>query len=183
MRIGYATLLLLGLTACFSESKSEDAGAVTSFHVDIGADEKQLLNNLVGRWYPRDEVTRLSDRSLTAKEWCEREPATIFVVPEKVEVRCAKGTLFSAAIAGTKREKDGVIAITLRSREDGKLKQLRVHAEGPNATISGSPCFEGAVEYARFPEYEILTRDILGGQRCAQLAADDGDKEPPKPVP
>ena len=38
-----------------------DAGAnpQTSFFVDTGADEKQLLYNLVGRWYPADEIAPL----------------------------------------------------------------------------------------------------------------------------
>jgi hypothetical protein len=188
MKLAAATVLLLTAIGCSGGASTTalDAGAnQTAFYIDTGADEKAMLYNLVGRWYPQEEITRLSDRSLTAKEWCEHEPALIFVMPDKVEVRCHKGPLMSAAISETKQEKGGITAITLRSTQDAKLKQLRIHATGPKATISGSPCFEDAVEYARFPEFEILTREILGGQRCAQLAADELEKadalHPPTP--
>lgn len=180
MRRAGVFLLGFGLSACGAlgggSSTATDAGPQT-FYIETGADEKALLYNLVGRWYPDTEIKRLSDRSLTAAEWCEREPAHIFVVPEKIEVRCAKGAAISAAVSMTKREKD-IIAVTLRSAQEAKLKQLRFNVRGPTATISGSPCDEGPTEYARFPEYEILAREILGGQRCAQVAHEEPPPDP-----
>lgn len=179
MRASWAAIAFFGLasTACPTQEAPiapADAGSRTVY-IETGADEKQILYNLIGRWYPQDEIKRLSDRSLTAREWCATEPAMIFIVPEKVEIHCSNGQVTSAAIASTKREKDGVVSIGLRSTEE-KLKNLRILARGPAATITGNPCFEGAVEYARFPEYEIIARDMLGGQRCAQLAAEATEK-------
>jgi hypothetical protein len=178
-RIG-VLFMSFALSACGvlgGGSASSDAGTPQTFYVDTGADEKSLLYNLVGRWYPNTEIKRMSDRTLTAKEWCEREPAHIFVIPEKIEVRCTKGPIISATTSSTKREKD-VILVTLRSAQDAKLKQLRFQVRGPTATIDGSPCDEGPTEYARFPEYEILSREILGSQRCAQLAHEDPPPDP-----
>jgi hypothetical protein len=159
-------------TACPGGAGKEpaDAGEVTSFYVDTGADEKALLYNLVGRWYPQEEITRLSDRTLTPEQWCEREPQLIFVYPDSVQVRCKQGSELTAMIAQARREKDGRISLVLRAKEDSPLRQLTFEERGPKATVSGSPCSEGKpVEYGRFPEYEILTRDILGGRRCAQI--------------
>jgi hypothetical protein len=86
-------------------------------------------------------------------------------------VRCAKGAELNAMIAGAHQETDGRITLNMRAKEDSPLKQLSFQARGPKASITGNPCFEGqVVEYARFPEYEILSREILGGRRCAQLA-------------
>src|SRR5205807_8970447 len=80
-----------------------------------------------------------------------------------------KGAEISAAIARTQREKGGKISLVLRAKESSPLRQLRFEARGPRATISGSPCFDQPTEYARFPEYEIFSREILGGRRCAQV--------------
>lgn len=151
----------------------QDAGAPASFFIETGADQKALLYNLVGRWYPEDEIKRFSDRTLTAAQWCEREPSTIFLAPEKVEVRCTKGSVDEATIAKVSRESDGTITIRLRTKEDSNMRELRVLARGPKATITGSPCASGPVEYGRFPEYEILSREILGNRRCAQLTTEE----------
>jgi hypothetical protein len=163
-------LVAAGCDSAKTAGTAADAGEITSFYVDTSADDKALIYNLVGRWYPQDEITRLSDRTLTPEQWCEREPTVLFVYPEKVEVRCAKGTLHAAMIAQAKRDKDGKITLTMRAKEDSPLKQISIQAKGPRATIEGSPCFEAATEHARFPEYEILSREILGGRRCAQVA-------------
>lgn len=155
-----------------------DAGEVTTFFVDTAADDKALLYNLVGRWYPEEEIKRLSDRTLTAEQWCEREPSIVFVVPDMVTVRCGKDTEYTGMIASARREKDGTIQIVMRAKEDSPLKSVTFHARGAKATISGSPCFEGKpVEYARFPEYEILSREILAGRRCPQVVL--APKDPP----
>src|SRR5262249_14857524 len=141
----------------------------TSFYVDTGADEKTLLYNLIGRWYPDQEIKRLSDRTLTPEQWCEREPTMIFVYPDSLQVRCDKGAEMGAMIAGAERDKSGKITLQMRAKEGSPLRQLVFDPHGPRATVSGNPCFDKPTEYARFPEYEILSREILGGRRCPQL--------------
>lgn len=151
-------------------SSAPDAGPEsTGFFVDTGAGDKSLVYNLVGRWYPEEEIKRLSDRTLTPEQWCEREPGTVFIMPDRVEVRCNRGTLHAAAIAEIKRDKAGLITLGMRAPEGSPLRALTFDARGPNATIAGNPCLEGPIAYGRFPEYEILTRQILGGRRCAQV--------------
>src|SRR5205823_1276617 len=120
------------------KSDSPDAGEVTSFYVDTAADEKALLYNLVGRWYPEQEIKRLSDRTLTPEQWCDREPSMIFVIPENVIVRCGKGSELTAMIAQVKTEKGGKITLNMRAAEDSPLKTLSFDLRGPRATIGGS---------------------------------------------
>src|SRR5438128_11152969 len=85
---------------CSSGGKSDLPDAeVTSFYVDTAADDKALLYNLIGRWYPADEIKRLSDRTLTPEQWCAREPMVIFVYPEMIQVQCASGPEQAAMIA------------------------------------------------------------------------------------
>jgi hypothetical protein len=135
---------------------------------------------LVGRWWPDQEIARLSDRTLTPDQWCEREPSMIFVNADWVQVRCDKGPEMSAMIAKAHREKDGTVTLLMRAKEDSPLRQLGFLATGPKAEITGSPCFEGkAAKHARFPEYEILSREILGGRRCAQLTKPEAVVPPP----
>lgn len=173
-RFSQAVLLVCTLSGCskmpWASSEPADAGEVTSYYVDV-ADDKTLLYNLVGRWYPGEEIARFSDKTLTAEQWCEREPAVVFVMPESVQIRCQQGAPQSAMIARVQRDKDGKITLTMRAKEDSALKQLHFETRGSRATISGNPCFDGKpVAYGRFPEYEIWSREILGGRRCAQVA-------------
>jgi hypothetical protein len=163
-------LALLGSPAC-QKTPDGDGKEVTSFYVDTAADGKALLYNLIGRWYPEAEIKRLSDRTLTPEQWCAREPTMVFLIPESVQIRCTKGPEMSAMIAIAQQTKDGKIAVTMRAKEDSPLKQLVFDVRGPKATISGNPCFDGKpITYGRFPEFEILSREILGGRRCAQFA-------------
>lgn len=168
--VSLAAALSTSCQAVSGWTSEPDAGDVTTFYIDTVADDKQVIYNLVGRWYPEEEVRRLSDRTLTPEQWCQREPSMIFVNPDSVTVRCEKGPEQTAMIATAQRHKDGKIVIAMRAKEDSKMRQLTFTARGPQATIAGSPCVEGQqAEFKRFPEYEILGREILGGRRCAQI--------------
>ncbi|MCK6552771.1 hypothetical protein L6R52_43510 [Myxococcota bacterium] len=130
-----------------------------------------VIYDLVGRWYPEAEIARLSDRTLTPEEWCRREPSMIFVVPEKVTVACDDGAPISAMVAVARRPAGDRVEVALRAKPGSPLTKLTFDVDGTRATITGSPCDRGAsARYARFPRYELLGREILGGRRCAELA-------------
>ena len=62
------------LSACPGEPPPEPADAGFSpFVLPTSADERSNVFPLIGRWYPVDEVKRLSDRTLTPEVWCERD--------------------------------------------------------------------------------------------------------------
>lgn len=170
---------------CEDPNEVPDTGLSPNF-VGGQVDDKSKLYNLIGRWYPASEVTRLRDETLTPLEWCAQEPVKLNVMPDSVEVRCGRGAVHSAAIARVKTStQPGEITLLLRVSKDAPMKQLRFQeVRGPTAIISGLPCWGGkATPHQRFPEYEILTRQILGGRRCSQLeaaaAAAAGDTPPP----
>jgi hypothetical protein len=168
----------IGATACPAGEGDLPEGApapLTGGQVD----EKSKLYNLIGRWYPTTEVTRLKDETLTPQEWCQQEPMRLTVMPDSVEVRCEKGQTYSAAIARVKTStRPGEITLLLRVSKESPLRQVRFEeVRGPNASIAGLPCWGGRSQaHQRFPDYEILTRQILGGQRCSQImsGADTG---------
>ena len=92
-------------------------------------DDKSKLYNLIGRWYPTAEVTRLKDETLTPEEWCAREPMKLTVMPDSVEVRCDKGQVFTAAIARARTSTvPGELTLLLRVSKDSPLKQVRFEA-------------------------------------------------------
>jgi hypothetical protein len=177
----WAPLAALFLAACTQPGGETEAdGGPTPYTITTAVDDKSKLYNLIGRWYPEGEVKRLSDVTLTPEEWCKREPMLINVLTDQVEARCENGTEFSAGIALVKTStRPGEITLLLRSPKDSLLRSLRFQeVRGPNAVIAGSPCFAGRPSpHQRFPEYEILTRQILGGRRCSQLG------QAPAPVP
>jgi hypothetical protein len=145
-------------------------------------DDKSKLYNLIGRWYPTSEVARLKDDTLTPNEWCARQPTRLTVMPDSVEMVCEKGDKHSAAIARVKTStKAGEILLLLRVGKDAPMRQIRFEeVRGPNATIVGLPCWSGRAEpHQRFPEYEILTRQILQGRRCSQLESAEAAPSPP----
>ena len=145
--------------------------------VSAPVDDKAKLYNIVGRWYPQREVERLRDDTLTPTEWCKRAPMRLAVLPDGVEVTCADGRTHAAAIARVRTStRAGETIVVLRSGKDGPLRQLRFEdLRGPTVIVSGSPCDpSGTAPYQRFPEYEIMTRQILGGKRCSQLEEGQG---------
>jgi hypothetical protein len=163
------------LAACTQGSgDAESDGGLSPYTITTAVDDKSKLYNLIGRWYPEPEVKRLSDVTLTPEEWCKREPMLINILPDQVEVRCENGNELSAGIALVKTStQPGEITLLLRSPKESPLRHLRFEeVRGPRAMIVGSPCYSGrATQHLRFPEYEILTRQILGGRRCSQLGA------------
>lgn len=175
---GSIALVALGLAACNKEGGAEEdeQGASAAGNGSLGpkalSDEKSKFYNLIGRWYPVREVNRLRDPSLTPEQWCERPPIKVVVLSDSVEVSCDKRVQHNAAIARVVTSSSASnLSLVLRAGVDSPLKQLRFRKiAGPHAVIEGSPCGNAKAEpYQRFPEYEILTRHILGGRRCAQL--------------
>lgn len=165
------TLLTPWISGCEGEtSTSEDAG-LSPFYLSSIEYEKARLYNLVGRWYPESEIDRLRDPTLTPEEWCAREPVRIFIHQDHVEVFCAKEPPKRASIARVQTStQPGELTLLLRASKDAPLRQLRFQTRGPTAIIAGNPCLGGrATMHRRFPEYEILTRQILGGRRCSQV--------------
>lgn len=145
--------------------------------VSAQVDDKSKLYGLLGRWYPVREVQRLRDENLTPADWCKKPPMRLTLLPDTVEVVCEKGDSYSAPLARVRTSTGGDIVLTLRASKDAPLKQLRfASVHGVRANIAGSPCFEGEEEpHERFPDYEIMTRQILGGKRCSQLEGVDGN--------
>ena len=142
-----------------------------------------MIYNLIGRWFPEDEIKRLADDSMTPDAWCAREPSHIRVHLDEVVVQCDTGPTIAAAIARVSRHESGGIQVVLRAADDAPLKALLFEKViGTKAEVSGSPCHEGKkTAHARFPRIEILQRQILGGQRCAQIRDRDrpaGDSQP-----
>lgn len=146
-----------------------DAGPPNFGLINVQGNERAYVNNLVGRWFTEAEIRRLDDDSLTPEEWCSREPSYLLVLLDSVTVRCDNQEVYSAGISRVSGE-DGKIRIVLRAKDDSKLRQV-VFREvlGTHALISGSPCFDQEMAYARFPRIEILRRQILDGSSCAQV--------------
>jgi hypothetical protein len=181
-----AALALLALAAgC---GKGPDAGAPPPVFdytkVNVGTDSKALIYNLIGRWFPKEEVERLDDDTLTPEAWCEREPARVEVHLDEVEVHCDDGLpTAKIAIARVERGEAGV-AVVMRAAEDARLRTLTFErVTGTEASIAGVPCFGGESHvFLRFPRFEILKRQILGGRRCSQVVKDEGRAvAPPSP--
>lgn len=168
-------VLILGL-ALFAAGcgKGKDEGPKVFDYTQAASadgDSKALIYNLIGRWFPKTEITRLDDDSMTPEAWCKRNPSMVKVMLDEVAVQCDDGQPYQAAIARVSRHEGGGIQIVLRAGEDAKLKSLLFEKViGSDAVITGSPCFEGkSAEHARFPKIETLRRQILGGQRCQQI--------------
>lgn len=144
-----------------------DAPFVTTAQVD----DKAKLYNLIGRWYPSQEVARLKDDTLTPEEWCKRPPVRVNVLADSIEVQCSLTEVHTAPLARVRTSTAGDVILSLRVSKESTLRQLRFEqVQGPRARLVGSPCpgFE-AGPYERFPEYEIITRQILSGRRCTQF--------------
>jgi hypothetical protein len=173
-----ALLAALGLTGCPEEPSAgpPDSGVPSFGFIDL-SDDKTKIFPLVGRWYPLEEAKRLSNPALTPEEWCQRAPLRIDVGTDEASVQCESGPPITAGIASVTTSSAGEgLVITFRVAKDFPLRQLRFAERiGPRAMIGGNPCDKGeTVQYTRFPEYEILTRQVLNGRRCSQIV--DGRK-------
>lgn len=170
------------LTVACAEEAPDAAGAPSSpVIVNAQVDDKSKLYGLLGRWYPLREVQRLRDETLTAHDWCKKPPMRLTLLPDAVEVVCEKGESYSAPLARVRTSTAGEIVLSLRVSKDAAMRQLRFqNVRGTRANIAGSPCFEGEDEpHERFPDYEIMTRQILGGKRCSQIDAAEALLAPP----
>ncbi len=174
----------VGLLAACSGPAADgaaDASVIDYTKIRVEGDDKVLIYNLVGRWFPEEEIKRLDDDSITPEVWCAREPTRLLVQLDTVEVQCDSGAPVGLPIARVERQADGVHLI-LRAKEGSDFKNLVFQqATGTKAVIGGSPCFPGkSVTYARFPRYELLQRQILSGRRCTQIKRDE-EAALPKP--
>ncbi len=174
--LGWVTsCLLVGVGAstwaCESGPVEPPDSGVSPFYLSSMEHEKARLYNLVGRWYPESEIERLRDPTLTPEMWCAREPVRLFVHQDRVEVYCENEAPKRASIARVKTSsKAGDLTLLLRASKESSLRELRFETDGPSAVISGNPCFGGKpTMHRRFPEFEILTRQILAGRRCSQV--------------
>lgn len=171
--------LVLGAGCESAPEAPEDAG-LSPFYLSSIEYEKARLYNLVGRWYPEAEIDRLRDPTLTPEEWCAREPIRIFIHQDHVEVFCEREPPKRAAIARVKTSSQaGDLTLLLRASKESPLRELRFETNGPSAIVSGSPCHGGKpTMHRRFPEYEILSRQILAGRRCSQVIEGEAGVSP-----
>lgn len=178
MRSG--ALLACGLAlACGGNTEPAPTPGVAPVVTNAQVDDKSQLYNLIGRWYPSTEVARLKDDTLTPAEWCARPPMKLMVLPDSIEVHCGPNEVHTAPLARVRTTTAaGEVILSLRVGKDAIMRQIRFDAlDGPRARITGSPCSGGApTAYERFPEYEVLTRQILNGRRCSQI-------DVPEPTP
>ena len=166
-------LIVTVLTAACSEQQKQetaraDSGVVT-FNYQDTENDKAIIFPLIGRWYPVHEVRRLSDRTLTAEEWCSRPAERILIEMEKARVQCIEGTEYVASVADVKTTTvPDEFVISFRSTKDAPLRQLIFsNVMGVAAEISKSPCDEGKrVAFQRFPEFDVIRRKIVEGRPC-----------------
>ena len=174
-------LVALALVACSGDVPEPGAPIPGAAPVVTNArvDDKSKLYNLIGRWYPASEVQRLTDETLTPDEWCAKPPQRLMVLPDSIEVHCSETEIYTAPLASVRTSTlAGEVILSLRVGKDAAMRQIRFdQINGPKARVTGSPCQGGAqTDYERFPEYEVLTRQILNGRRCSQI-------ELPEPSP
>ena len=160
--------------ACAPEGPEEATAQVYDYSRPFGADTdpKTLIYNLIGRWFPTQEIVRLDNDTMTPETWCAREPTHIHVFLDGVWVQCDTGRKLDTAIARVDRDPEtGGIQLVLRPVEGSEIRTLIFEkVVGTTAVIRGSPCFDmKATQYERFPRIETLRRQILGSQRCEQV--------------
>ncbi|MEQ8275251.1 MAG: hypothetical protein RMA76_43310 [Deltaproteobacteria bacterium] len=170
-------VLSAALVGCPGETKVEtvvlDASVPDYTKLPPNTDEKGLINNLIGRWYPDGEITRLDDDTMVPEAWCARPPTKVQVKIDEVIVQCDKGDTHTAPIARVQASKAGGIELILRARDDAVMKRIHfAEVMGASAKIEGTPCYDKLMSYARFPKFETLQRSILGGKRCSQVIAE-----------
>lgn len=175
----FVAAVLLVLAACLGPAcspvpKEDPSSQIYDYSRPYGAetDPNALKYNLIGRWFPTEEIVRLDNDTMTPEIWCAREPTLIHIELDAVAVQCDSGPLLETAIARVERHRDtGGIQLVLRPIEGSDLRTLIFEKiVGTTAIIRGSPCFDmKATQYERFPRIETLRRQILGSQRCEHL--------------
>lgn len=167
---------LAGSTGCPKEADVEmilDASVPDYTQLPPNTDQKGLINNLIGRWYPETEILRLDDDTMVPEAWCARPPTKVQVKTDELIVQCDSGDAHIAPIARVEKSKSGGINLILRAREDAIMRQIHfIEVMGSTAKIEGTPCSDKPIAYARFPKFETLQRQIIGGKRCAQVIAE-----------
>ena len=144
-------------------------------------DAKTLVYNLIGRWFPTEEIVRLDNDTMTPEAWCAREPTHVEILLSGARVQCDSGPRLETAIARVDRHHaSGGIQLVLRPIDGSDLRTLVFErVVGTTAVIQGSPCFDmRATQYERFPRIETLRRQILGSQRCERLRGVLSDRTP-----
>lgn len=164
-------------TGCPGETKVEsmqiDASVPDYTKLPPNTDQKGLINNLIGRWYPDAEIQRLDDDTMVPEAWCARAPSKVQVRIDEVSVQCDDGDPHVAPIARVQSSESGGIELILRARDDAIMKRIHfIEVMGPTAKIEGTPCSDKPMSYARFPKFETLQRSILGNKRCSQVMAE-----------
>lgn len=169
---GAAALTALVAAGCPEPGDDVPDIGPSPFIFSSTAQEKSKIFPLIGRWFPVAEAKRLTDPTLTATQWCRRLPAMVKIELDQVHVQCDEGPLISAGIARVRTSSvPGEVILDFRAGRDSKLRQFRFRdLRGPTTTLVGSPCYGGQpTPYQRFPDYEVLTREILNGRRCTQV--------------
>ena len=84
-----ALTMMAAIAACseLAGRGRPDSGPINYGSARTVGVRKALVNNLVGRWYTKDEIARLDDDTMAPEEWCARAPSLIAVSPDDVEVR------------------------------------------------------------------------------------------------
>lgn len=164
---------LLALSAC--GDKQPKGEALYDFTQEVQGGPKAMIYNLVGRWYPVEEVKRLEKLGITPADWCKRPISRLELTMDSVELQCDSGVIERAVVANIGPAQGGGIDLKLRASSDAQLNELTFKtvvgsARGTEATILGLPCYGGKLHvYARFPRYEVLRRQVLGGRSCDQI--------------
>ena len=173
-------MLLMGAGACEEEApvilKARPDTGIVTLSFDDSEDGKSEIYPLVGRWYPVTEVKRLSNRRLTANEWCARPVERITIEIEKARVQCQTGTEYVISIAEVRTSSiPSSYVVNLRSAKDAKFKRLVFeNVQGIGAKIRGTPCYPNeSIVYQRFPEYEVFRRKIIEGRPCSMVTGVD----------
>src|SRR5688572_1186902 len=158
--LALASILAL-LSGCPGGSSGpQDASVYDYTKVNTGSDQKALIYNLIGRWFPEAEIQRLDDDTMTPEQWCAREPARIEIALDDVEIYCVDGTRYASPIARVERAEGGIMLV-MRASEEAKLKSLTFSEiisrsedkNHPKAKVLGTPCTDSMLPeaYARFP--------------------------------
>ncbi len=160
------------LWGCPKKDDDKKKKANDYYDAPVGDDPKAAMYNLIGRWYPDEEVKRLDNDQMTPEEWCARPPTHILVMLDGVTVQCSEGRAIRAAIARVERTKNRELKLVMRAKADDPLKELLfAKTIDDHATVIGSPCDKTKpTPHRRFPKFEKLRRSILAGKRCAQIS-------------
>lgn len=173
-RHGWLLVWALGLGVIGCNKKPQEH-RLYDFTREVQGGPKAMIYNLVGRWYPIEEVKRLEKLGITPADWCKRPISKLELTMDEVALQCDQGGVQRAVVAQVGPGSMGGVQLKLRASTDSKLNQVLFKtvvggANGTEATIEGLPCYGGKLHvYVRFPRYEILRRQVLGGRSCEQV--------------